>query len=591
MSEEVKKKRKFEKKSKWWNDFTEVIPNKEAKCNIDDCPEPKIVFNNKTTALERHTKKYHNEKFKDIMKITTIDKTFSNQERKEISKYTVLMIIMENRPFDMINGKWYKLMMNKIQINWKPTDHKTFDNYLEEIYEEIYIEVKTELNDQIFFCQTSDGWKSQANDQYYSINLHYINEKWKYCTINLGTVSIEEEHITGEAVSNEYLKLYADFEIENTEIVEVIDGGPNLIKAAEKLNHLVLHCNNHALQLPINRGLEEVLELKVHCSKIVRLFRQSGPALNKLKAAQLQNESKKLVLIDDNETRWNSFFLMIERVYKLKDDLNIAFDLIKKDKLIKTKLTNLTEENYKDIKLLIEFLEPFKIATKYFEETTSGTNISVSGMIPVIHNLLKHITKFKNKELSEELKNMAEVVEEEITERWINVDIMFYSTSFINPVFKKLKFLKESKIKEIKKFIQEQIELIKIEKDESSEEEVKEKKDKFKKLFGLELNEEEDEDSNELINYDNELPQKFDIDVFKYWKSNTLKYPKLSVVARKLLCLQGSSSDVERDNSFMGNMITEKRTNLKPEKICKMVFIKKNIRFSKYFKEYKKLFE
>jgi len=141
----------------------------------------------------------------------------------------------------------------------------------------------------------------------------------EYLTVNLRTLSIEEGHVTGDVISNKYLKLYADFDIENVEIVEVIDGGPNVSKAAEKLNHVSLHCNNHALQLPIKRALEGVLELKINCSRIARLFRQSVPALNKLNGAQLQNESKRLVLIDDNETRWNSFFLMIERIYKLKD--------------------------------------------------------------------------------------------------------------------------------------------------------------------------------------------------------------------------------------------------------------------------------
>jgi hypothetical protein len=56
------------------------------------------------------------------------------------------------------------------------------------------------------------------------------------------------------------------------------------------------------------------------------------------------------------------------------------------------------------------------------------------------------------------------------------------------------------------------------------------------------------------------------------------------VIAKNLLSNKGSSSDVERDFSFMGNMITEKRCNLGVEKVSKMVFIKKNIKYSKYFK-------
>jgi hypothetical protein len=87
--------------------------------------------------------------------------------------------------------------------------HKTFNLYINEIHEEIFTNVKNELKKQIFFCQTSDGWKSLAIDNYYSINLHYINEDWEYVTINLGTISIDEEHITGEVkqrITKSYIK-------------------------------------------------------------------------------------------------------------------------------------------------------------------------------------------------------------------------------------------------------------------------------------------------------------------------------------------------------------------------------------------------
>ena len=204
MSNNSVKKRKLDKRSRWWQFFDEIKENYEAKCNIENCSNPIVIFKGKSTALERHVKNNHNQKYIEMSNIVTIDRTFSGYEKKEISKYTVLMMIMENRPFDIINGNWYKLMMNKIQINWNSADHKTLDKYINEIYDEVEIGVKSELKEQIFFCQTSDGWKSKANDHYYSINLHYINCKWEYCSINLGTIPIEEDHITGEVISKEY---------------------------------------------------------------------------------------------------------------------------------------------------------------------------------------------------------------------------------------------------------------------------------------------------------------------------------------------------------------------------------------------------
>lgn len=199
MSEkEIKKKRKLEKRSQWWMYFKEIRDGEEAECIVENCSCSKVEFKGSTTPLKRHTEKYHKEVLEQngFYSSKSIDRTFSNMEKKEISKYTVLMTIMENRPFSVVQGKWYKTMMEKIQENWVPTDHKTFDLYIDEIYKEIHTEVKKQLKEQIFFCQTSDGWKSLANDNYYSINVHYITEKWVYETVNLGTISIEEEHIS-----------------------------------------------------------------------------------------------------------------------------------------------------------------------------------------------------------------------------------------------------------------------------------------------------------------------------------------------------------------------------------------------------------
>jgi hypothetical protein len=92
--------------------------------------------------------------------------------------------------------------------------------------------------------------------------------------------------------------------------------------------------------------------------------------------------------MDDNDTRWNSFLQMIERIYKLKDDLKIAFELINNDKFIKTKVENLSEEEYGQIEKLIKFLLPFRTASKYFEKSYVNSNISISGMVPVIGNLI-----------------------------------------------------------------------------------------------------------------------------------------------------------------------------------------------------------
>jgi hypothetical protein len=119
---ESRKRRKSSKRSSWWSYFEETIKDVEAICTIEKCPNPKVEARNTTTPLIRHMEKYHQE-IVDKKNLKSIDRTFSNMEKKEISKYTVLMMIMENRPFNMVQGEYYKIMMSKIQQNWIPTRH------------------------------------------------------------------------------------------------------------------------------------------------------------------------------------------------------------------------------------------------------------------------------------------------------------------------------------------------------------------------------------------------------------------------------------------------------------------------------------
>eukprot|EP01080_Neovahlkampfia_damariscottae_P011286 gene11286-4097_t len=371
----------------------------------------------------------------------------------------------------------------------------------------------------------------------------------KYISINLGTVLAEEDHISGEILAEHYNSLYKEFGIENSQIIEVIDGGSNLKNAAAILKHKNIHCNCHALQLPIKTGLLEICitkEMFQDCPIISTKF----SALKKLRAAQLQNNSKDLVLLDDNDTRWNSFLQMIERIHKLKEDLRIAFELIKNDKLIKTKVENLSEEEYGRLEFLIKFLTPFRTASKYFEKSYVNSNISISGMVPVIGNLINHCQKIKKEIKGGDVLNMMEAIEEKMIDEWKNIDILFYATAFVNPILKTLSFLTDEMKEQVVKYIELELNKIEILDEELKKEEKEKEFQYFENLYGIKFQRTTSQ-NNELINYVNELPQDPSENILAYWKTNSKKYPKLC-----------SSANVERDWSFVDSQNMTKNHNI-----------------------------
>ncbi len=72
-------------------------------------------------------------------------------------------------------------------------------------------------------------------------------------------------------------------------------------------------------------------------------------------------------------------------------------------------------------------------------------------------------------------------------------------------------------------------------------------------------------------------------DALAWWKNNKTRFPYFYNQATKYLCIRSSQADVERDNSFLKGMITDKRNRLKSTTVSQLLFIRNNI---KYFKQH-----
>ena len=64
-----------------------------------------------------------------------------------------------------------------------------------------------------------------------------------------------------------------------------------------------------------------------------------------------------------------------------------------------------------------------------------------------------------------------------------------------------------------------------------------------------------------------------DGDPFLWWQERKHLYPLLSVLARKYLSVQGTSTPAERVMSRMGLILTKKRLNLTGDLFSKIMFL------------------
>ncbi|KAL0152278.1 hypothetical protein M9458_052001 [Cirrhinus mrigala] len=61
-------------------------------------------------------------------------------------------------------------------------------------------------------------------------------------------------------------------------------------------------------------------------------------------------------------------------------------------------------------------------------------------------------------------------------------------------------------------------------------------------------------------------------DPLKWWNSRKINFPRLCKLAQKYLCIQATSSASERAFSTSGNVVTDHRSCLKPDKVDMLVF-------------------
>lgn len=175
-------------------------------------------------------------------------------------------------------------------------------------------------------------------------------------------------------------------------VAVVTDGGANIKSAVRHMGLSHLPCTAHKLNLIVQKALElsdneeigpddntdesDLKKIFKKCRNIVGFFKRSevGNRMLVEKQKQLGNETV-LKLKQDVRTRWNSTFLMLERLIKLKEPLTIVM------MTLKGAPTNLSSEEWNIIEDMIPLLRPFD---KLTVELSAEHYPMISMVIPLI---------------------------------------------------------------------------------------------------------------------------------------------------------------------------------------------------------------
>lgn len=74
------------------------------------------------------------------------------------------------------------------------------------------------------------------------------------------------------------------------------------------------------------------------------------------------------------------------------------------------------------------------------------------------------------------------------------------------------------------------------------------------------------------------MPIKKGANPLNWWKEHETEYPFLSTLAKRYLCIPGTSVSAERIFSTADDIITAQRSALTPEHVDQIIFLHKNLK-------------
>ena len=153
--------------------------------------------------------------------------------------------------------------------------------------------------------------------------------------------------------------------------------------------------------------------------------------------------------------------------------------------------------------------------------------------------------------------------------------------SYLDKRYSTLSFLEANRIAAVKKKIKDELNLLEVIWKENRVPEPP--RAKRKRVLSIDIDEEDDDEvRNANVNSQAEkefnmfeLEGKLDVegDPFKWWKSREAKYPLLSQLAKKYLCIMGTSTPAERVFSKMGRVLTKARMAMSESMFSSLMFL------------------
>lgn len=258
---------------------------------------------------------------------------------------------------------------------------------------------------------------------------------------------MEERH-TALNISEKLENVFSKWEIQDKVTTVITDNAKNVVNAVQLLsctrnaNISDVTCAAHSLQLCIYKALKEdsISETIKLSSSLVGHFKHSNLAKQSLLNKQNQLGMPEQSLLQCCKTRWNSIYIMLERIFKNRCPIiNVIADRTITPARIAQKL-EISEQQWSKIEILVILLKPFQVITTLL----CGEKHSPTSMVrPLLKKLLDNHLKLQDYD-DQSITHFKQTIISEIKERfkleWNVEEIVSVRqiASFLDPRYKNL---------------------------------------------------------------------------------------------------------------------------------------------------------
>lgn len=618
------------KRSLIWDYFDSCDKN-EASCKT--CSKRFKTPTGTTTCLKTHLKNAHLKQYNDFNNkkeeqealknpnpastsakacpTNTIQDAFekgkmlaSNSPRaKQITRKIGLMICKDYQPYSIVEDEGFRDLINELEPRYQIPDRTHFSrtvvpNLREEIKAAIAKSIAADMEAGVqSVSYTTDGWTSRSCESYLSLTCHYMRHDFTIASYVLATSYFPKSH-TADNLREKLEHLEAEWNIPSTiPIYTVTDNARNIVAAIQQSKWEGISCFAHTLQLAIKDAKKETSGLNNVCTKgraIVGHFRKSSTARAKLLSYQIRCGAKANKLIQDVETRWNSEYDMLERLVEQRQPLTFYMS----GEADAETIESMSSADWKLASGYVTVLKPLKDATTQLSGQAYPT---LPMVIPILFGIHAELKKFIGTSETGTGIMLARNLIAALSSRFPNLlkdERNYVCAMLLDPRFKAVLLSpseKDSAIAYVKEalvmptqitdneFIDSHSSVASPVSTGSTSEQGSDSThfslwNAFEELARTPEPQAKEPDNltTEITQYLNENIIPRSLNPLQWWRENSARYPKVSLAAKRFLCIPATQVASEQLFSKTGNIVSARRECLSPEHVEQLVFVKSN---------------